>query len=57
MKIDKVVVGDLRCNCYILSINNECIVIDPGDEYEKIKEVIGNKKNKRMINVWIKRLF
>ena len=44
MEIDRVVVGNLQTNCYILSINNECLVIDPGDEYEKIKEVIGNKK-------------
>lgn len=44
MKIDKVVVGLLETNCYIISIDNECIVIDPGDEYSKIKEFIGNKK-------------
>lgn len=44
MKIDKIVVGGLETNCYILSINDECLVIDPGDEYNKIKEVIGNKK-------------
>lgn len=43
MKIDRVVVGDLQTNCYILSIGNKCLVIDPGDEYNKIKEVIGNK--------------
>lgn len=44
MKIDKVVVGELQTNCYIISLNDECIVIDPGDEYNKIKETIGNKK-------------
>ena len=44
MNIDKVSVGYLKTNCYIISINNECLVIDPGDEYEKIKEIIGNKK-------------
>lgn len=43
MIIDKVVVGYLQTNCYILSIDNNCIVIDPGDEYKKIKERIGNK--------------
>lgn len=43
MKIDRVVVGNLETNCYILSINDKCLVIDPGDEYNKIKEVIGNK--------------
>ncbi len=44
MKIDKVVVGDLQTNCYILSIENECLIIDPGDEYQKIKERIDSKK-------------
>lgn len=44
MEITKVIVGKLDTNCYILSINNKCIVIDPGDEYNKIKEVIGSKE-------------
>ena len=44
MKIEKVIVGSLKTNCYILSIDNKCLVIDPGDEYNRIKEVIGNKK-------------
>jgi glyoxylase-like metal-dependent hydrolase (beta-lactamase superfamily II) len=44
MKIDKLKVGMLRCNCYILSIDDECIVIDPGGDYDKIKDIIGNKK-------------
>lgn len=44
MKVDIVVVGTLETNCYILSIGNECILIDPGDEYDKIKNVIRNNK-------------
>lgn len=44
MKIEKVVVGQLQTNCYILSIKNTCIVIDPGDEFNKIKKIISNKK-------------
>lgn len=44
MKIEVVVVGALKTNCYILSIKDSCIVIDPGDEYDKIKKAIGNKK-------------
>lgn len=44
MKIDKVVVGNLDTNCYILSIDNKCLVIDPGSDYDKIKAVIGNKE-------------
>lgn len=44
MKIDIVKVGRLRCNCYILDKNDEVLVIDPGDEFEKIDRVIGNRK-------------
>ena len=44
MEIKKVVVGDLEENCYVLVIDNECLVIDPGDEFDKIKDVIGDKK-------------
>ena len=44
MQINKVIVGPLETNCYILTINDKCIVIDPGDETDKIKEVIGNKE-------------
>ena len=34
MKVKKVVVGKLQCNCYILEINNDIIIIDPGDNYD-----------------------
>ena len=44
MKIERVVVGLLETNCYILSKNNKCIVLDPGDEYDKIIDTIGNKE-------------
>jgi len=44
MKINKVVVGPLETNCYILFLGNKCIVIDPGDDIKKIKEVIGEKE-------------
>lgn len=43
MNIDKIIVGNYQTNCYILSNDNDCIVIDPGDEYYKIKEKIGKK--------------
>ena len=49
MKIDKVVVGELETNCYILSKDNVCIIIDPGDEINKIKEKISNKEVKGAI--------
>lgn len=41
MEIKKVVVGDLQTNCYILKKDNKSLVIDPGDEIEKIKERVG----------------
>ncbi|MBR1413756.1 MAG: MBL fold metallo-hydrolase [Bacilli bacterium] len=47
MKIDTLVVGSLATNCYIVSKNNKCLIIDPGDEANKIidackdKEVVG----------------
>ena len=44
MKINKVVVGELETNCYILEENNKCLVIDPGAEYEKINKVINDKE-------------
>lgn len=43
MEIDIVKVGKLRCNCYILSKNNKVLIIDPGDDIEKIKDKIGNR--------------
>ena len=44
MKVDKVIVGYLEENCYILSIKNKCLVIDPGDNSDKIIEKIGSKE-------------
>lgn len=43
MRVDKVVVGKLCTNCYILSIGAYCLVIDPGDDYFKIKNAISDK--------------
>ena len=44
MEINKVVVGPLRTNCYILIKDNKCLVIDPGDELDKIKKEISKKE-------------
>lgn len=44
MKIDIVPVGLLKDNCYILTKDDKVIVIDPGDEYEKIYPYIKNKE-------------
>ena len=47
MQIEKIEVGRVILeNCYVISNNqeNNCLVVDPGDEVEKILEVVGNKK-------------
>ena len=44
MDIKVIKVGPLETNCYILTIENESIIIDPGDDFDKIKEAIGNNK-------------
>lgn len=44
MKIKTIVTGSLDENCYILIKNNSCLVIDPGDDYKKIQEEIGDNK-------------
>lgn len=36
MNIKTIIVGCLHTNCYILEKSNTCIVIDPGDELDKI---------------------
>lgn len=44
MHIEKVETGPLEENCYVASVNNDCLIIDPGDEFYKIKELVGDKK-------------
>ena len=44
MEIKSVVTGYLDENCYILIKNGNCIVVDPGDDYNSIKESIGDNK-------------
>ncbi len=48
MIIHKIVVGPLQTNCYILADEKtkECVVIDPGDDVEKISAVINRQKLK-----------
>ncbi len=36
MNIKRVVVGPLEENCYIVENNNKCLIIDPGDDVDKI---------------------
>ena len=44
MNIKNIIVGPLETNCYIVSKDNKCIIIDPGAEFSKIKKEIGNQK-------------
>ncbi len=44
MEIKCVVTGYLDENCYLIIKNGTCLVIDPGDDYNKIKESIGDNK-------------
>lgn len=44
MKIEIVKVGELETNCYLLDIDGEVVIIDPGDEFYKIKKAINNRK-------------
>ena len=43
MEINKVVVGDYETNCYVISIDNDVLIIDPGDEYEKIIDLVNGR--------------
>ena len=44
MEIKRIVTGYLDENCYLLIKNGNCLVVDPGDEYNKIKDEIGDNK-------------
>lgn len=44
MKIDRVIVGSYLENCYIVSQDNNCIIVDPGDSFEEIDEIINGMK-------------
>lgn len=44
MKVERVETGYLKENCYVISIGNQLLVIDPGDDFLKIKSLIGNRK-------------
>ena len=44
MEVKRVVTGYLDENCYILIQDGNCLVVDPGDDYSKIKEEIGDNK-------------
>ena len=44
MKIDVINVGFLNENCYVLTVNDKVIVIDPGDDFDNIDKFLIGKK-------------
>lgn len=48
MNIEKIEVGELQTNCYLLEKEGYLLIIDPGDDYHKIKELI---KDKNLIGI------
>ena len=44
MDIQPIVVGPLETNCYIITKDNKCLIVDPGDEANKIIKAIDKKE-------------
>ena len=44
LKVEKLVVGDLGANCYVVGDEKEVLVVDPGGDAPKIIQAIGNRK-------------
>lgn len=43
MEIETIEVGELATNCYLVTINNKTLIIDPGDDFTLIKKHLTNK--------------
>lgn len=44
MQVRIIKVGNLQTNCYIISKNGYCMIVDPGDQFYSIQEQIGDNK-------------
>jgi len=44
LKIQKIVVGQIETNCYVVSRGNICFIVDPGGDSAKIKDAVGIMK-------------
>ncbi len=44
MNIEKIEVGILKENCYVVSKQEKVLIVDPGDDKEKIINLVGNRK-------------
>lgn len=42
MQVKSVKVGNLDTNCYVVSYDKKAIIIDPGDDFYKIKNLVGS---------------
>lgn len=43
MRINTIIVGELMCNCYILSKDDKVLIVDPGSDFDRIKREVGNR--------------
>lgn len=50
MKIDRIITDTLEENCYIISKDDKCLVVDPGNN---IDEILGKIKNMQLVGILI----
>lgn len=43
-EVETVKVGYLETNCYVLKKDHQCLIIDPGDDFQKIKQAVGHDR-------------
>lgn len=46
MMVEKIKVGFLQTNCYFIIKNSFCIIVDPGDDFNKINKKVEDEKLK-----------
>lgn len=50
LEIETIALGSYQANCYILKSQGECVIIDPGDEDQRLIRLIGDCRVKYLIN-------
>lgn len=50
LEINSCTVGKLDCNCYLISKGNKALLVDPGDDFNKIDKLI---KDKELVGILI----
>ena len=43
MKVDSICIGELEENCYLIEKDNQCLLVDPGEDLEAILKFIRGK--------------